>query len=556
MIHDLIIIGAGAAGLTAGIYAGRALMDTLIIEADRPGGQAAITAEILNYPGVRQSSGPELTEIMRQQTEDFGCRYVNAEVTGLELGGEVKKVICGDKVYESRAVILATGASHRKAGFAGEEEYTGRGVAYCATCDGKLFTGKDVFVIGGGYAAAEEGIFLTRFARSVTMVIRRDVFRCAAGVANKVKAHPKINILFNTEIKKVEGEAFVEKVHLYNNKTGESEIRSAPAGEPFGVFVFAGNIPQTQAFQGLVPMNEQGYIETDERMQTGIPGVYAAGDLRPKVLRQLVTATADGAIAALEAEKYVSAERERLGLKPLGADAPPPPPNAPKQKPKMAAPPDADKGKYFIKGALAAQLRDLFAKMQRPVRLLAFLDTSDKARELELFLREVADCSANVELTSAPSDDPRARSLGLSRFPATVLLNEAGEALGPRFGGVPGGHELTSLALAIYRAGTDSGLSAAQKAKLEQIKRPVKLEIAVSLSCHLCPDVVASCQQLALASAQITAEMIDIGLFPELQKQYRIMSVPCLLINEGEKQIFGAKKTDEILEQILAVAGR
>lgn len=554
MTYDLIIIGAGAAGMTAGIYAGRALMKTLIIEADKPGGQAAITAEILNYPGVRDTTGPELTGIMRQQTEDFGCEYVTAEVTGLELEGEVRKVHCGGTTYESRAVILAMGAAHRKAGFDGEEAYTGRGVAYCATCDGKLFADKDVFVIGGGYSAAEEGVFLTRFARSVTMVIRRDVFRCAASVANRVKQHPKMTILYNTEIKKVEGEAFVEKVHLYNNKTGETEVRQSRDGEPFGVFVFAGNVPQTDILKGLVPLDERGYVLTDDLMRTEVKGVYAAGDLRPKSLRQLVTATSDGAIAAMEAEKYVTAERERLGLKPLGADQPA---AEVKREPKKEAPKPqvqaSDDGRYFIKGQLADQLEGLFAKMERKVSLAVFLDGSDKAKELEVFMREVADCSDNVDMAVYQEGSAEASRYAVERFPATVLLNEAGEDLGLRFTGVPGGHELTSLALAVYRAGTSSGLSAEQLEKLKGVTEKVKLQIAVSLSCHLCPDVVASCQQLALASPEITAEMIDVAVCPDIQKKYKIMSVPCLIMNEGEKQLFGSKKTDDILAQVLSL---
>lgn len=551
MIYDTIIIGSGSAGMTAGIYTGRALMNTLIIESDRPGGQAALTAEILNYPGVRNTTGPELSEIMKKQTEDFGCEYVRDTVLRVEDAGDTKKVFCEGGVYEAYSLILATGASHRKAGFEGEAEYTGRGVAYCATCDGKLFTGCDVYVIGGGFAAAEEGIFLTRFARSVTILIRKDHFRCAASVANKVMAHPKIQVKFHTVVEKVEGEAFIEKLTLKNTETNEITIVEAKDENPIGLFVFAGNVPQTEHFRGLVDMDEKGYVLADENMHTSREGIYAAGDIRPKQLRQLVTATADGAIAAMEAEKYVSGIREKLGLKPLGADQPvkqaPPVEEKKEATPKKA--PDTS-GKHFIKGPIEDQLRGLFGKLQRNLTIQLFLDQSPKAEELRVFMTEVASVSDHLTVKEVPSTDSLCRTYGIERFPAALLLLEDGTDTTLRFSGVPGGHELTSLALAIYRAGTESGLKENEKAELQKLQKPMNLKIAISLTCHLCPDVVASCMQLALESPLVTAEMIDVSCFPDLQKEYKIMSVPCIIINDGQKLLFGSKKTLEILAEL------
>jgi thioredoxin reductase (NADPH) len=312
-IHDLLIIGSGAAGLSAALYAGRAQLDTVIFEKEQVGGQAIITSDIVNYPGIAQISGPELMMTMQEQATSFGAQFVTGEIQDMDLSKDIKVLQTTAGEYKGYAVLIATGATPRKIGYPGEETFGGRGISYCATCDGHFFKGLDVFVIGGGYSAAEEGIYLTRFAREVHIMVRKDSFSCAKTLADHVLSHPKIKVHFNTEIVEAKGSMLLEEAVFKNNKTGETFTHKTREGDrTFGIFMFAGYIPTTGIFKGHVALDPQGYIPTDENMLTNVPGVYAAGDLRQKILRQLVTAAADGAIAATEAEKHISHLKEKL----------------------------------------------------------------------------------------------------------------------------------------------------------------------------------------------------------------------------------------------------
>lgn len=312
-VYDLIILGGGCAGLTAGIYAGRAGLKTLILESRSTGGQAAITAEIGNYPGVPDVSGFDLIESMLKQAKGFGAEFKQSSVNSVLLSGDFKQVNTAQGSFRSYAIILATGATPKKLGFEGEDEFRGRGVGYCATCDGFFFKGKDIFVVGGGNSAAEEALYLTRFAKKVTMLVRKDALRCERTLANRVLAHPKIEVKFSTELVRAFGEHNLKGAELKNNKTGEISTYTVPEEDgTFGIFVFVGYEPETSSIKGQLELNEAGYIITNERMETSLAGVYAAGDVREKALRQLVTATADGAIAAVQAGNYITAEKERL----------------------------------------------------------------------------------------------------------------------------------------------------------------------------------------------------------------------------------------------------
>lgn len=307
-IYDVVIIGAGPAGLASGIYAARAKMSTLIIEKDKTGGQIVTTEEVANYPGsVGEESGPSLIARMVDQCDAFGAEKVKDGVVGVELEGDIKVIKTeSGATYEARSVIVATGASPRKLGCPGEKELTGKGISYCATCDADFFTDLEVFAIGGGDTAVEEAMFLTKFARKVTIVHRRDELRAAKSIVEKAMKNDKIDFIWDTEIAEVKGEGIVEAIVFKNRKTGELTEHLAHEDDgTFGVFVFVGYLPQTELFKGIIDMNEAGYIVTDDDMKTNIPGVYAAGDMRVKSLRQVVTATADGAIAAVQAEKYV-----------------------------------------------------------------------------------------------------------------------------------------------------------------------------------------------------------------------------------------------------------
>lgn len=254
-IYDVIVIGGGSAALSAGIYAGRAMLDTLIIEKDKIGGQAITTSEIVNYPAIRSTTGPKLMEDMYEQALDFGVEFTNDEIIDVDFNQPIKIIKSMNKTYQAYAVIIATGASHRQIGFPGEKEFVGRGIAYCSTCDGEFFQGLDIFVIGGGFAAAEEAVYLTRYGKSVTMIIREPDFTCAKLTAEAAKQHPNIKIVYNTEVKEVTGKDFVQKAVFINNLTGEETTYEAPENSTFGMFVFAGSQPNTKIFEDKIVLD-------------------------------------------------------------------------------------------------------------------------------------------------------------------------------------------------------------------------------------------------------------------------------------------------------------
>ena len=307
-VYDVIILGAGPAGLTAALYAGRSRMSALLIEKGRDGGQIATTNEIENYPGqiLEGETGPSLIARMTKQAEKFGVERVSDTIRTVQLRGSVKTLM-GDKgEYLGKTVILATGANPRPIGCKNEEEFIGRGISYCATCDGAFFEDYEVYVVGGGDAAVEEAVFLTKFARKVTIIHRRDTRRAARSIQQQAFANEKIHFLWNTVVEEVGGEDVLNRMTLRNTQTGErTAVTADPVDGIFGLFGFIGMKPNTQLFEGQVAM-ENGYIRTDENMHTDVSGVYAAGDIRVKSLRQVITAAADGAIAAVQAEKYLA----------------------------------------------------------------------------------------------------------------------------------------------------------------------------------------------------------------------------------------------------------
>lgn len=307
MLYDLIILGAGPAGLSAALYAGRACLKTLLIEKAMPGGQITLTNDIENYPGqlLEGESGFSLTERMGQQADKFGVERAYDEITAIDLSGEEKVLTGLSGEYRAKAVILATGAHPKPIGCENEEQFTGRGISFCATCDGMFFRDLDVYVVGGGDSAVEEAIFLTRFARKVTIIHRRDQLRAVKAIQERAFANEKIDFLWNSVVEKVDGEDALSEMTVRNVVTGErTVIRASEADGTFGLFGFVGYAPNTALFEGKVDM-DKGYIVTDEDMHTSVPGVFAAGDLRVKSLRQVITAAADGAIAAMQAAKYI-----------------------------------------------------------------------------------------------------------------------------------------------------------------------------------------------------------------------------------------------------------
>ena len=302
-VYDIIVLGAGPAGLAAASYAGRARMDTLLIEGTKDGGQIVITNEIENYPGsLEEESGPSLIARMTKQVEKFGADRVTDTIVDVELEGKVKHLKGNHGDYYAKAVVIATGASPRPIGCPGEKEFTGKGVSYCATCDANFFEDFEVYVVGGGDSAVEEAMYLTKFARKVTLVHRRDELRAAKSIQEKAFANPKMAFMWNTTIEEIKGDGVVTSMIVKDTKTGEIEADEEDG--TFGIFVFVGFDPKSQLFEGKLEM-ENRYIVTDKYMHTSVPGVFAAGDVIVKHLRQVVTACGDGAVAATEAQHYV-----------------------------------------------------------------------------------------------------------------------------------------------------------------------------------------------------------------------------------------------------------
>jgi len=310
-VYDVIILGAGPAGLAAGLYAGRSRLSTLIIEKGQDGGQIAITDEIENYPGqmVEGESGPSLIARMTEQAKKFGAERCSDVIKSVDLTGEVKKLVGNKGEYEAKCVIVATGAFPKPIGCENEGKFTGKGISFCATCDASFFEDFEVYVVGGGDSAVEEAMYLTKFARKVTIIHRRNELRAAKSIQEKAFANPKIAFLWDSVVVKVDGDDLLSSMTVKNVKTGElTEITADEDDGLFGLFGFIGYNPNSQLFEGVLDM-ENGYIKTDENMHTNIPGVFAAGDIRVKSLRQVVTAAADGANAVYSAVDWLEHTR-------------------------------------------------------------------------------------------------------------------------------------------------------------------------------------------------------------------------------------------------------
>ncbi|MFE3574124.1 thioredoxin-disulfide reductase [Lysinibacillus sp. NPDC059133] len=307
-IYDVVIIGAGPAGMTAAVYTSRANLSTLMIERGIPGGQMANTEEVENYPGFDTILGPELSTKMFDHAKKFGAEYAYGDVTEIIDGEEYKTIKSGTKEYKTRAIILSTGAEYKKMGVPGEKELGGRGVSYCAVCDGAFFKQKNLVVVGGGDSAVEEGVYLTRFADKVTIVHRRDKLRAQKILQDRAFANEKIDFVWNATVKEInEADGKVGSVTLQSTVDGtESDFATN------GVFIYIGMLPLTKPFESLGILNDAGYILTNDNMETTVPGIFAAGDVREKSLRQIVTATGDGSIAAQAVQHYVEELLEKI----------------------------------------------------------------------------------------------------------------------------------------------------------------------------------------------------------------------------------------------------
>lgn len=546
--YDMIIVGAGPAGLSAAIYMARAKYKVLVLEKEKIGGQITITEEIVNYPGVKKSSGKELTEEMRKQAASFGAEFAVAEVIDMELENDVKVLHTSKGDFQALSVVLAVGANPRKLGFKGEKEFQGRGVAYCATCDGEFFTGMKVFVLGGGFAAVEEGIFLTKYAKHVQLIVREPDFTCAKTVSDKLSSVDKIDHVFNTEIVEITGDAMPEKVVFKNNVTGELMEYDANEEGPFGVFVFAGYVPNTKWLPKSIELDQQGYIITDRNQKTSLDGVYGAGDVCVKNLRQVVTAVADGAIAATAAEKHVSDMHAKLNIPDFEVKQPIAEEPAASGPAKAEAKPSAGADHGFFDAQMKASLSAVFARFENPVLIKAWLDGSPLSGEIKGFLNEVVSMTDKVTWVKGEGDAPET-------IPSIEVCKADGSATGIHFHGVPGGHEINSFVIALYNvAGPGQAVDGAVLDKIKSINKPINMKLLVSLSCTNCPETVMASQKIASISEYVSAEMFDINHFPEFKDKYKVMSVPCVILNE-EKLVFGKKNVAEVADILVEYAG-
>lgn len=540
--YDLIIIGSGPAGASAAIYAGRAMLKTLVIASGESGGQIRITSEIVNYPGVPEISGEQFGENLRAQVARFGAEQISATVTDIDLSGSLKKVVTDSGTYEAVALIAATGATPRKLGFPGEEQFQGHGVGYCATCDGEFFTGMDIFVVGAGFAAAEEAIFLTRYAKKVHLIAREPDFTCAPSIGVKVREQENIELHFNTEVVSLEGDSVPRRITLRSNVSGEERTFTPEApNDTFGVFIFVGYQPQSQLFRDKLSLDAGGYIPTDEEMQTGTEGVYAAGDIRPKQLRQLVTAVSDGAIAATAAERYITEKKAELGI-------------VVEQSPQEESPQHAVQS--IISDELAGQLAPVLQRFENPVTLLGFLEREDAlSAEIQAFLEDFASLSdkISVELLYHGEEPELEEKLALRRFPTIVLLDHEGGDTNVHYQALPSGHEFNSFVLALYNAaGPGQSVDEVMLERILSLDKPVHVEVGMSLSCTMCPDVVQALQQIAMKNPNLRLDIVDVFRFPEFKKKHNIMSVPALVINGNPPQ-FGKKSMEELLALLSGV---
>lgn len=537
IIYDLIIIGSGPAGLSAGIYAGRAKIKTLIINEESDNEIYRSASIIEDYPGVGKISAKALKDEMRTQCSEFGVELKDELVNKVELVSNLKKVYTMDNEYVCRSIIISTGAPPARLGIPGEMEFLGKGISYSSICDGEFYTNLELFVVGSSPEAIQEALYLTRFGKSVTLIVKDSDFKKEKNIAESVLSHPKVEVRFDTELIEVRGDSVIKSAVFKNIKTGKTdEYKPADADGTFGIFILLGNKPASQVFAGKIDMDENGFIITDEALRTNKKGVYAAGDIRLKSLRQFVTAASDGAIAATAAEKYITEEKEKLGISDTSEI----------EEVSLTEP-----AVNYLDESTKSQLSYMFQKLEKDMTFVVIKDPLDeKSSDLEAFLKEISRYSDHIRIVvkEKGSNLNLEHQINADKFPVVAFLDSNSNYVGVKFHGIPVGQELNSFMLSVYNlAGPGQAISDNLIKRAQNIYKDFNIKVCVSLNCHFCPEVVVASQHLAMLNEKIEAEMIDLALFPAVKNKYQITNVPAIIINDRIVH-FGAKKIDEILE--------
>lgn len=507
-LYDVIIIGGGPAGLSAAIYASRAKQKVLVIESDEFGGQIALTAKVMNYPGVEDCSGRDLADTMKRQAKRFGAELVYDDVKRLELESKIKMVYTRKETYRALSVILAMGGIPGQAGFEGETAFKGNGVSYCPTCDAALFAGCPIYVVGGGLAGVEESIYLAAFSANITLVVRENDFTCEKTVSDQLKLYPGIKVLFHTEIEEVSGGMFIEQVTLRDNMSGKVWVEKSE--DPIGVFVFVGYRPNTGWLPDILEKDPAGYLLTDSLCRTNVEGVFAAGDVRQKTLRQVVTATSDGALAAVTLEPYLHSLHEELEI------------------------PD-----------LVEEHDDILDQISEKAVLKLWLDDSDLSREMTEFFETKEELKGKVEVEI--HREGRADII----LPSVEICRSDGSSSGIHFHAVPNGLEWNSFRIALFNVmGPGQKIKPEVLSRIRSIDRKMNLKILTTLTCTKCPASVISACQIGAYNENVTVEMFDIIHFRKLQFKYNVQSVPVLVIDD-DQLILGKMEVEEMLDEIL-----
>lgn len=574
-LYDAVIIGGGPAGLTAAIYLGRACRRVLVVEKDRLGGQIATTANVVNYPGVLAASGAELANTMAKQAANFGAEFLAAEVTGLSMDSDVKTVHTSAGDIACLSVLLATGAAPKKIGFGGENDFEGRGVSYCATCDGALFAGKEVIVIGGGYQAAEEAVFLTKYAKKVTVMMRKGDFSCAASVAKAAWDNPKIEVFPNTRVTRITGDTAVRAAVIEDTVTkGRETWRPENEDEPFGVFVLAGRKPATGLVRSIAQLDDDGCVIVNEKQETTCPGLFAAGDVCPKNLRQVATAVGQAAATATEMEGFIAQARRKTGLAPQAKHAVSPDEISKMLNAAASATAVLTEGaansageKPLITPDMAEQAKATLASMAQPLWLHVSLNDLPVSENVRRFIDEFAQLDSDGKIKVEYADQPgSSNNQANSSTPTAAASSEAapdlpeikicfanGEWSRISFHEVPIEHEFTPFLSALSNiAGPSDAISDEARAAIARIDRPLDIKIAAGLDCPRCYKTIIPAIQATCLNGNLRLNVYDIAHFPALQRKHNIMSAPFTILNDGEvlKPGGSISTMDDLLETL------